>query len=67
MEWHEDKTKDGGPVAVLKDGGEVVAKVYLSPDSSVLRIVLPEMSKDTKSAQVKVDYAHGLVDFRRKP
>ena len=67
MDWSADKTKTGEPMAVLKDGDKVVAKVYLSPDQGVLRIVLPEMSKDTKAEQVKVDWAHGLIDFRRRP
>lgn len=73
MEWHEESTAtELRPAAVLRDGAKVIAKVYLSPDRSVLRVVLPEMSgidtTDTlERGQVKVDFAHKLIDFRRKP
>ena len=65
MDWTSTTTESGAPTAVLKDGDKVIAKVYLSPDQTVLRVVLPEL-RGGDVARLKVDYAHGLIDFRRK-
>ena len=44
LNWQDEKTKDGRPVAVLHDAkNKNVVKIYLSPDGAVLRIVLYEM------------------------
>ena len=65
MDWERQTVQvDGRPAAVFKDGEKVIAKVDLSPDSAVLRIVLPEL---TQQEQLKIDVEHHLVDFRRKP
>lgn len=72
MQFSGSETRDGQPMALLKDGERVVARVYLSPDQKTLRIALPEM-QDTgvpnvmERGQVKVDYRNKLIDFRRKP
>ena len=58
------ESPDGTTSPLFKDGEKVIAKVYLSPDSAVLRIVLPEL---TQQEQLKIDVEHHLVDFRRKP
>lgn len=65
MEWVEGKGTVGGhylPTATLKDGDQPIAKIYLSPDGKVLRIVLPEFNTLN---QLKVDVANHLLDFRR--
>ena len=78
MDWAAEKTAQGAPMAVLRDGERVVAKVYLSPDAAVLRIALPELelpndgeplpaSGEVRRGQVKIDFAHKLIDFRRRP
>jgi hypothetical protein len=54
-------------MAVLRDGQKILAKLYLSPDHSVLRIVLPELSTAANPSQVKIDMTHQLIDFRRMP
>jgi len=64
MDWHAEKTVHGSPSAVLRDGDKLIAKVYLSPEGDVLRVVLPEM---TTAGQVKIDSAHHLIDFKRRP
>jgi uncharacterized protein YggU (UPF0235/DUF167 family) len=64
MEWERQTVQvDGRPAAVFKDGEKVIAKVYLSPDSSTLRIVLPELAQQE---QLKIDIEHRLIDLRRK-
>ena len=60
--WSEDG-KGGRKIALLRAGETLLAKIYLSPDQGVLRIVLPEMSE---SSQLKIDAKNKLIDFRRK-
>jgi hypothetical protein len=61
--WHQEKTKDGMPVAALYDQKKLVAKIYLSEDFKTLRIVLPEMTDF--AAQVTCNTEHQFIDFRR--
>jgi hypothetical protein len=62
--WKMERTKENAPIAALYGGKKLIAKVYLSPDSEVLRIVLPEFMSAEK--QVKLDSQNHLIDFRRK-
>jgi hypothetical protein len=64
LNWQEEKTKHGSPVAVLHDGKQRdIVKVYLSPDGNVIRIVLSEL---VSLAQVTVNAPAKIVDFKRK-
>lgn len=62
--WTEEWNRAGHPVAVLRAGNDVVARCYLSPDRTVLRIMLPELGAET---QIKVDAQRKYLDFRRNP
>jgi hypothetical protein len=61
--WKAERTKDGYPVAVLYDEKKVIAKIYLSPTSEVLRLVLAELSD---ASQLRIDVDNHIIDFRRK-
>lgn len=63
MEWTAEETKRGTPSVILREGETMVAKIYLSPDSNVLRIVLPEW---TSFRSVSLNYAEKIIDFKRK-
>lgn len=63
MEWEAKETKQGTPSAIFKDGDKIIAKVYLSPDRSVLRIVLPEWDNLNS---ITLNYPDKIVDFKRK-
>lgn len=62
MDWEADSNRFGMPTAVLNDKGKVVARIYLSPQQDVLRIVLPEF---TNSKQLSFKPG-GIIDFSRK-
>ena len=62
MEWESQTLKNGGPCAVLRDGDRIIAKVYLSTDKTMLRIVLPEWN-DLNA--VTLNYPQRIVDFKR--
>ncbi len=50
------------PMAVLRAGTKIVAKIYLSPDGKVLRFALPELAT---AEQIKTDLENQIIDFRR--
>lgn len=50
------------PMAVLKAGEKVIAKIYLSPDGKTLRFALAEFAM---LEQVKLDLENHLIDFKR--
>ena len=59
---HISSTKTGSPVAELRDGETLVAKMYSSHDSQVIRIVFPELS-DKWQAMISVE--NKLIEFSR--
>jgi hypothetical protein len=63
MEWEVKETKQGTPSAIFKDGDKVIAKVYLSSDKYVLRIVLPEWDNLNN---ITLNYPYKIIDFKRK-
>ncbi len=59
---HISSTKTGLAVAELRDGETLVAKMYSSHDSQVIRVVFPELS-DKWQAMISVE--NKLIEFSR--
>lgn len=62
-EWKVEETVWHTPSAVLYDGTKIIVKIYLSPDYTKLRIVLPEMESQE---QIKFNGSQKFIDFMRK-
>ena len=58
--------KADGEAAILEEHGKLVVKAYASPDSRIIRIVLPELQG---YGQIKhfVDGPMKYIQFYRKP
>jgi hypothetical protein len=64
MTIHPGETRGGEPLAELRLDGKIIVKVYPSPDSEKIRIMLPEFSS-FKQIELDIDHFH-MITFTRK-
>ena len=59
---HTGETRNGQPMAELREGDLVIAKVYTNADETKIRIVLPEL-RNYRQTLIAVDSR--LIEFTR--
>lgn len=63
LTWHVGETRDGHPMAELREGDKTICRVYPNADHSKIRMVLPELMG---YSQTLISPDTKCIEFARK-